>query len=302
MKNLIIAIIVIVLIGAGVYYFNHTGGGTTTVTVNTETGVPENTGTQATTTVEIKNETVIGTSVQGRAITAYHFGTGSDEVLFVGDIHGGYTPGTAQLAYQTMEYLKANNNVIPANVRVTVIPVLNPDGLNSTVGTTTGNFPASSIPTSLATQTAGRFNANNVDLNRNFDCEWQPSAQWQGRTVSGGTAAFSEPESQAIRAYIESKKPKAVVAWYAAEGGVYASACGGGSIAAETLALTNAYATASGYAAHNTYTSSAVPGDMTNWLAKVGVPAISVLLKTRTDSDWVNNQAGIKAVLSRYAR
>jgi murein tripeptide amidase MpaA len=62
-------------------------------------------------------------------ITAYHYGTGDKEILFVGGIHGGYEWNTALVAYQLMDYLKANPNVIPKNVKVTVIPVLNPDGL-----------------------------------------------------------------------------------------------------------------------------------------------------------------------------
>ena len=49
---------------------------------------------------------------------------------------------------------------------------------------------------------------------------------------------------------------------------------------AETLALTRAYATAAGYRAHETYDGYPIPGDMTNWLAKIGTPAISILINT----------------------
>ena len=45
---------------------------------------------------------------------------------------------------------------------------------------------------------SARFNADGVDLNRNFDCDWAPTGTWQNKTVSGGTAAFSEPEAAAI--------------------------------------------------------------------------------------------------------
>src|SRR3989338_11578153 len=79
-----------------------------------------------------KTKTVIGTSAGGNNITAYHFGEGDSDLLFVGGIHGGYEWNTVLVAYQLMDYLKANSNVIPANVKVTVVPVLNPDGLNKT--------------------------------------------------------------------------------------------------------------------------------------------------------------------------
>jgi hypothetical protein len=295
----IIPLIVIILIGAGVYYFTQSGPQATTPSP-VATTTQQQGGEQATTTAP-KTEEVIGTSVQGRQIVAYHYGSGTDEVLFVGDIHGGYTPGTALLAYKAMDYFKENVDVIPSNVAVTIIPVLNPDGLESVVGTASGDFTSADIPTSKETQIAGRFNANKVDLNRNFDCEWKPTAVWEGRTVSGGSAAFSEPESQAIRAYIESHKPKAVVVWYGAEGGVYASSCGSAPLS-DSIALTKSYAAASGYVSHLTYSGYPIPGDMANWLANRGTPAISVLLKSRLDSDWTNNLAGMKAVLKYYTK
>ncbi|MDP2665151.1 MAG: M14 family zinc carboxypeptidase [bacterium] len=303
MKNTLIALLVIVVVGLGVYVVTRSSPkdagvtpsqGTTASTTQTQSNV------QTPAVVTNKAETVIGTSVQGRAITAYHFGTGSQEILFVGDIHGGYTWNTALLAYKTMEYLKANPDVIPKNLKVTVIPVLNPDGLDAVVGTTTASFTQANVAPSLAAQIAGRFNANDVDLNRNFDCDWKSSAIWQGRTVSGGSGAFSEPESQAIKTYVETNKPKAVVAWYASAGGVFASSCDNG-VLPETLTLTDIYAKAAGYKAYESYDFNAIPGDMVNWLAKMGIPAISVLLTTHTNTEWTKNQAGIKAILDYYA-
>jgi hypothetical protein len=40
---------------------------------------------------------------------------------------------------------------------------------------------------------------NDVDLNRNFDCKWQPTSTWRSTSVSAGTQPFSEPEAAAIR-------------------------------------------------------------------------------------------------------
>jgi len=301
MKNTLIALLAIIVLGLGVYLFTQNSSKYTDVTQDQGTTTQSPDSGQSTSTAETnKTETVIGTSVQGRAITAFHFGTGGTEILFVGDIHGGYTWNTALLAYETMEYLKANPNVIPANIKVTVIPVLNPDGLYEVVGTTTANFTKADVAVSQAAQVSGRFNANDVDLNRNFDCEWQSSAIWQGKKISGGSGAFSEPESQAIKTYVETNKPKAVVAWYASAGGVFASSCDNG-VLPETLTLTDIYAKASGYKAYESYDFNAIPGDMVNWLAKKGIPAISVLLTNHTDTEWTKNQAGIKAILEHYA-
>jgi hypothetical protein len=199
-----------------------------------------------------------------------------------------------------MDYLKANPDVIPKNLKVTIIPVLNPDGLYEVVGTTTASFTQADVAPSQAAQIAGRFNANTVDLNRNFDCDWQSSVIWQGQKVSGGSGAFSEPESQAIKNYVETNKPKAVVAWYASAGGVFASSCDNG-VLPETLTLTDIYAKAAGYTSSESYDFNAIPGDMVNWLAKMEIPAISVLLTNHTNTEWAKNQAGIKAVLEHYS-
>ena len=242
---------------------------------------------------------VIGTSVGGYPINTYHYGTGTSEVLFVGGIHGGYEWNTVLVAYELMNYLQTNPTSIPANVRVTVIPVLNPDGLNKVVGTTTGNFTKADVSTNAAAVVSGRFNGNNVDLNRNFDCDWQANGTWQNTPVSGGTAAFSEPESLAVKNYVDTNKPSAVVVWYSAAGGVYASNCHNG-ISSVTDTLTKTYAKASGYSANESFDFYATTGDMTNWLAKNDIPAISVLLTNHSDTEWSKNLAGIKAVLNYF--
>ncbi|MDO8601639.1 MAG: M14 family zinc carboxypeptidase [bacterium] len=249
---------------------------------------------------EDKTQTVIGKSVEGRDITAYHFGTGDTQVLFVGGIHGGYEWNTSLVAYELMDYLKANPTVIPSNVKVTVIPVLNPDGLNKVVSAT-GKFAAADVATSKDIQISGRFNGNTVDLNRNFDCDWQSSGKWQTTTVSGGMSAFSEPESLAIKNYIETLKPSAVVVWYSAAGGVFASSCHDG-VLPETTALTSLYAKASGYKAYESFNFYEITGDMVNWLAKIKIPAISVLLTNHTDTEWSKNQKGIDALLQSFTK
>ena len=295
MKNTLIVLGIIIIIGFGLYFMIG-GSDNTPVTIDQNA-----TSTVSSTTplVGNKEETVIGKSVQGRDITAYHYGEGSKELLFVGGIHGGYEWNTVLLAYNLMDYLKANPDVIPKNIKVTVIPVLNPDGLNLVVGVP-GRFTQTAVPTAKDVLAAGRFNANNVDLSRNFDCDWQAKGVWQTKTVSGGKAPFSEPEAQAFKGYVESSKPTAAVVWYSAAGGVYASNCGT-DISAETRAITSAYAQASGYPAQDDFDFYALTGDAVNWLAKENIPAISVLLTTHSDIEWDKNLAGIKALFSRYS-
>lgn len=291
MKNLLIALVVIiVLLVAGWFLFF-------TKPAAPEPA-PQGTDTPATSTPAVEDDgmTVVGQSEGGHPITAYHFGTGEKEVLFVGGIHGGYSPNTTLVARELMDYLTETPSAVPTGVKVTVIPVLNPDGLQKTLGTV-DEFDSSDIPT--GDRSPGRFNDNGVDLNRNFDCDWKASAVWQSKNVSGGTAIFSEQETAALKAYIDGTSPDAVIVWYSAAGGVYSSNCHTG-ILPETKTLTNLFAKASGYPAHEEFDFYETTGDLTNWLAKEGIPAISVLLTTHTDAEWTKNKAGIDAVLEHY--
>src|SRR3990167_4412116 len=303
MKNTLIALVIIAIIVFGVYLFIKSPSRSGEVPQDATTDIAETQSGDRTeeATIADKEKTIIGKSIAGRDITAYHYGTGTAEILFVGGIHGGYSWNTALVAYEAMDYLKANPNIIPENVKATVIPVLNPDGLQKVVGTSTVKFAQADVSSSQEVQIFGRFNANDVDLNRNFDCDWQKDGKWQSKTVSGGSEAFSEPESQAVKNYIETRNPKAVVGWYSAAGGVFASSCHNG-VLPETLTLTNVYAKASGYPAYEDFNFYEITGDMVNWLAKKKIPAISVLLTNHTGIEWTKNQAGIKAILEYYAK
>lgn len=244
--------------------------------------------------------TLIGTSAGGHDILAYHYGEGTKELLFVGGIHGGYSWNTALVAYELVDYLLENPGAVPDGVRVTVIPTLNPDGLETVLGST-GRFQKADVPTPEGATIPGRFNARGVDLNRNFDCEWQEEGMWQERTVSGGAEPFSEPESRALKAYVEGHDVEAVVVWYSAAGGVFASSCRNG-VLAETQTIMDLYADASGYTAYDDFDFYEITGDMVNWLAKNDIPAISVLLTTHDSIEWDMNKKGIEALLAYYAK
>jgi g-D-glutamyl-meso-diaminopimelate peptidase len=299
MKNTIITVLVLAVIGAGIYYWMKNPNGSA---VKVDNSLATTTNSQATSTpAKVEgSEVVIGKSVDGKDIVAYNYGSGEKRIVLIGGVHGGYSWNTALVAYEMMDYLKANPNVIPKNVKVTIIPVLNPDGLNEAVGTSS-KFAKSSVSTSNAVLIASRFNSNNVDLSRNFDCDWKATGVWQTKPVSGGSKPFSEPEATAIKNYVESHSISAVVVWYSSAGGVYASSCGG-DVSPETIAITDAYAKASGYPAYDSYDFYATTGDLVNWLAKKNIPAISVLLTTHKDTELAKNKSGLGALLQHYSK
>lgn len=299
--TIVVTVVVCALIGFGLYFYMgrptpDTGQPTTPNFATTTPAV-----TEVATSTEDTTRTVIGRSADGRDIVAYHYGEGDTELLFVGGIHGGYEWNTVSLAYTFMDQLADDPTIIPANVRVTVIPVLNPDGLEKVVGSSTARFDERNVSTDEATLVAGRFNGHGIDLNRNFDCDWNENATWQRQSVDPGTGAFSESEAAAFRDYVNAHKPTAVVVWYSAAGGVFASSCHNG-VSAETKTLTDVYAKASGYKAYQDFDFYEITGDMVNWLAKEQIPAISVLLTDHRNIEWDKNRLGIEAVLKHYAR
>jgi murein tripeptide amidase MpaA len=315
MKNILFALAALIIIAAGIYYFINSSTSPEGTYERAEV-TPSQPDTDATSrependpVIEPETETnetergpitTIGSSVSGSPIQAYHFGTGEKEVLLIGGIHGGYSWNTALLGYELVDWFSANPALVPDDLTVTIIPVLNPDGLTKIAGTA-DRFSATDITGTANEKVAARFNTNNVDLNRNFDCEWSASGTWQNQTVSGGSAPFSEPESQAVRDYVLTHEATAVIAWYSAAGGVYASRCNG-EIMTATKTLMNNFAQASGYTAYDDYDYYEITGDMVNWLAKNEIPAVSVLLTTHEGTELAKNKAGVTAVLTALSR
>lgn len=283
LRRIIVVAILIVLVVVGVVVFS-----------NSRTKAPE-----------ILSEdtfgprhSVIGKSVQDRDIDTYEYGNGEKKILFVGGVHGGYEWNSVLLAYNFIDYIEANTEIIPENMTVAVIPSLNPDGVYK-VTNREGRFEVKDTATTTQVLASGRFNANEVDLNRNFDCKWQPESVWQSKKVSAGKTAFSEPEARALRNYIAVYKPSAVVFWHSKSDAVYASACNEG-ILPDTLKLMNTYSVASGYKAVKTFDAYVTTGAADDWLASIGIPAITVELATHENIEFAKNLAGARAVMKMF--
>lgn len=249
--------------------------------------------------VPIAEKKIIGTSVENRKIESYTFGNGGKMVAFVGGIHGGYEWNSVLLAYQAIDYLTAHPEIIPKNLTVVIIPEANPDGVFKVTGKE-GKFNLADVNDNLPNGT-GRFNANGIDLNRNFACHWQATSTWKGKVVSAGTSAFSEPEAQTIQNFVIKNNPVAMIFWHSQSNAVYASQCGQG-ILPLTKEIMNIYARAAGYPAVDVFDSYAITGAVEDWLATINIPAITVELSTHKTVEWDKNLAGMKALFVYLAK
>ena len=243
---------------------------------------------------------IIGHSVNGRELRVYTYGTGSTSLLFVGGIHGGYEWNSVLLAYTFIDHLESHPEVIPKNLTVHVLPSANPDGVYRVTGKD-GRFTSNNPSTDKDILASGRFNANNVDLNRNFDCKWQPKSTWRSKTVDAGASVFSEPEAKALRDFIKDQSPSLVVFWHSQANGVYASQCEKG-ILPETITAMNLYSGASGYKAIKTFDAYQTTGAAEDWLASINIPALTVELSTHETIEWEKNMRGINALLEYYKK
>ncbi len=250
-------------------------------------------------TTKTSTETVIGKSVEGRKIKSFTFGTGSTSILFVGGMHGGYEWNSILLAYDIIDALENKQIKVPDSVKVHIIPNLNPDGLFAATSLT-GKFKADDIKSNkMHISGTGRFNANNVDLNRNFDCNWKQKSSWKNNLVSAGTKPFSEPESRTLRNYVNQTKPTAVVFWHSKANKVYASECKNG-ILPKTIKLMNVYADNASYGKVKKFTAYPITGDAEGWLASINIPAVTVELGSRTNPEFNKNIKGVQAVIDNF--
>ena len=128
---------------------------------------------------------VIGHSHLGQAIMSLQFGdSASKHLCIIGGVHGDEIEGVA-LAQALVASLAMVNF---SDLRVSVIPCLNPDGY--LLGT--------------------RHNLQGVDLNRNL-----PSKDWtaevQNPRYQPGPSAGSEPENKALMAFLEKHQPNFII-------------------------------------------------------------------------------------------
>lgn len=210
----------------------------------------------------------IGTSVKGRPIIAYSFGSGATTILFTGAIHGS-EPSSYSTMLAWAQYLQANGNIVPANKRVVIVPNTNPDGIAA----------------------GSRNNSRNVNLGRNF-----PTANWKAaiETASGvlptggGTSAGSEPETAALIALTRQLRPRLEVSFHAQGSLVGANKFG------DSVSIGNVYANTVGYRTMY-YDAEAVmgypmTGEYEDWMGEeMGIPAILIELPT-SSGNYLNSQ------------
>ncbi|MCA9922382.1 MAG: FHA domain-containing protein [Anaerolineales bacterium] len=226
--------------------------------------------------------TVIGTSTNGESIYMHQFGDGEHAILFIGGIHAGYAPSSVTLADGMVAHYAANSSNIPANVSLYIIPNMNPDSV------------------SAPGQRDGRFNANNVDLNRNWPCGWQADVEILNivEPSGGGTEPISAKESQVVNEQIQAIMPTAVIILDAIGGRNLVSPGQCGTSHQPSESLSQLYAAAVQFTASQAGTPA---GDISDSLAGQGIASVFVLLNDFSQADVQTHLPGVQAVMDRVS-
>lgn len=249
--------------------------GTPTLTETpTETFTPTLTPTETPTPIPFsEGPIVIGYSVQDRPLEVYRFGRGLTGRLIVAGMHGGGEYNTIQMADLLIVYLQEGHpEIVPADVTLYILRDLNPDG------------------EARAHSYLGRANANRVDLNRNWDANWQkdwPRAGcWTRTYVTGGKSPGSEPETQALMAFIQNHHFDALINYHSAALGIFADGLPPDDY---SIRLAQTVAAVTTYHYPPIDTGCKYTGGFTDWANENNIAALDVELTDHTNTDYEMN-------------
>jgi len=218
-------------------------------------------------------EIVYGRSVQDKEIKGYEIGYGSKAVLLIGSIHGNEM-GSHDLLERFVIEMKLYPEKVSKEIKIIVIPVLNPDGLYDRTD---------------------KLNGSGVNLDLNFETkDWK---EYGPEGTYAGPEPFSEPESRIIRGIVESNDVVQMISFHSR-----------GSLVVPdnnqpSIELAEWYAVKTGY----TYATSdpieffgfTYFGTPTTWFAeKTGNAGVTVELTDHYSSDWGKNKDALIELVS----
>ena len=218
-------------------------------------------------------EVIYGYSSLGKEVKGYEIGNGPESVFLFGAIHGN-EKGTRDLLERMVIEIKLQPEMVSKDLRLIIIPVLNPDGFYDRTD---------------------KLNGNGVNLDLNFETgEWK---KYGPEGTYAGLEPFSEPESRIVRDIVENNNVIQMISFHSR-----------GSLVIPddnqpSMDLAEWYALKTGY----TYTGSdpfnffghTYFGTPTTWfVAKTGNAGVTVEITDHYSSDWERNKKALMELVS----
>lgn len=158
----------------------------------------------------------IGKSVEGRDIYVIPVGRGANTAVFAAAFHALEYLTAAALLEFAKQYRSMRGYL--DDIRVFFIPMINPDGVEIA---THGLDPKNELHRELIRccgiidyRGTWQANARGVDINHNFDADWQPIYDKPAPSRWGGRYPGSEPETQALIQFLDGLKPQLFIAFH----------------------------------------------------------------------------------------
>lgn len=210
-----------------------------------------------------------GKSVKSRDLSVLKVGNGPKKIFINASHHPREYMGTIltlnQIQY-ILEAYKNNQTIDGCNIKKLLddqvsfyfMPLVNPDGVQICVNGSPSYY----------------FNANKVDLNHNYDADWFKKIT---STYSTGQTAFSEPETQAVKALCESIEFELTIAYHAAGDIIYWYYGQQGAAKTRDLAYANILKDTTGYSLVGTKNYKDSTSGFKDWcVQKLKIPSFTI--------------------------
>ncbi len=231
----------------------------------------------------------IGNTIKNVPINYYKIGGGKLKIIFISAMHGNET-GTVKLAHKLINFLFENRKKYP-EFTFYIIPCLNPDGYGKALKNS-DYFNGGRI---------GRFNDNDVDLNRNFNTPsfkkesvWLSGKNYSNKeTVYCGEFGDSEPETKALTDFIKKENIKVLFSFHNAGRDVM------GNKVHPSQKLVEIYAKKCKFKifSEEEWTKLEQSGTLKEWCEENSVAYVEIEGSTRWGSDWKIQKPAVEATL-----
>lgn len=226
-------------------------------------------------------------SALGKEVSYYTVGNGENKILFLSGTHGNEV-GTVKLAHLLTNWLYERKDRF-TDAKFFIVPCLNRDGYEA----------ATRYPDYWNGGRVGRFNGNDVDLNRNFPTKsFQPYTVWthgknytEETKVYGGPSGGSEPEIAGLIHLIKKEKISTYIAFHSAG----ADVMGNNTTVGQKLA--RLFSDVSGYkfTTLEDWLRLKQTGTAREWCDENKIAYLEIEATTRWGSDWRNQKAALEA-------
>jgi len=210
-----------------------------------------------------------GKSVKKRDLSVLKVGKGPKKIFINASHHPREYMGTILTLNQIQYILEAyasNQTIDGSKIKDLLdnkatfyfMPLVNPDGVQICVNGSPSYY----------------FNANRVDLNHNYAADWFKQIT---KTYSTGTSAFSEPETQAIKALCENTKFDLTIAYHAAGDIIYWYYGQQGAAKTRDLAYANMLKSTTGYSLVSSANYKSSTSGFKDWcVQKLKIPSFTL--------------------------